>query len=192
MDDGELMQRVQAGDEPALALLMERWELPVKRLAARMVLNATEAEDIAQETFVRVWRLRDKFRGGAAFRPWVFAIAVNLARNRLRWWRRRPAVSLEAWEERGTRAGDEGRKYEAKDEREGRAGVEREERAVAVRKAVAELPVDLREAVVLFEYEQMSHAEIAAVVGCSAKAVETRLYRARAVLRKRLEGELER
>jgi RNA polymerase sigma-70 factor (ECF subfamily) len=193
MEDGALMQRVQAGDEPALATLMERWELPVKRVAARLVLNAAEAEDIAQETFVRVWQQRGTFRPGAEFRPWVFAIAVNLARNRLRWWRRRPVVSLDAWEAGGgTRAGDEGRRSEMKDEKEGRGVVEKNERAAVVRAAVAELSVELREAVVLFEYEQMSHAEIANAAGCSAKAVETRLYRARGILRKKLERELER
>ena len=91
-EDRELMARVQAGDDAALGVLMKRWELPVKSLIARMVLNAGEAEELAQETFVRVWQQRARFRADAAFRPWVFAIAVNLARNRLRWWRRRPMV----------------------------------------------------------------------------------------------------
>jgi RNA polymerase sigma factor (sigma-70 family) len=68
-----------------------------------------------------------------------------------------------------------------------RTRLERDERAAAVREAVSELPDDLREALVLFEYEEMSHDQIAKIQGCSAKAVETRLYRARAILRKRLE-----
>ena len=72
------MARVQGGDEAALGELMERWELPVKRLLARLVQNAAEADDLAQETFVRVWQQREKFRAGAEFRPWMFAIAVNL------------------------------------------------------------------------------------------------------------------
>ena len=79
------MRRVQAGDEAALGALMERWELPVKGLIARIVLNSRDADELAQETFVRVWQQREKFRAGAEFRPWVFSIAVNLARNRLRW-----------------------------------------------------------------------------------------------------------
>jgi RNA polymerase sigma-70 factor (ECF subfamily) len=86
---------------------MKRWELPVNSLIVRMVLNAREAEELAQETFVRVWQQRAKFRADAAFRPWVFAIAVNLARNRLRWWRRRPMVSLEAWTESPTSPGSD-------------------------------------------------------------------------------------
>jgi RNA polymerase sigma-70 factor (ECF subfamily) len=163
--DRELMTRVQTGDEAALGGLMERWELPVKGLIARLVLNASEAEELAQETFVRVWQ--------------QFAIAVNLARNRLRWWRRRPEVSLEAWnetEDRGGRTDDEGRTG-------GAAGLEQAERAAAVREEIAALPVELREAIVLFEYEDLSHAEIGAAVGATPKAVETRIYRAREKLR---------
>jgi RNA polymerase sigma factor (sigma-70 family) len=143
---------------------------------ARLVLNASEAEELAQETFVRVWQQREKFRAGAEFRPWVFTIAVNLARNRLRWWRRRPAVSLDEWSDGG--------KSKMKDEGPtGAEAAERAERAVAVRDAIAELPVELREAIVLFEYEQLSQAQIAEMVGATPKAIETRIYRAREKLR---------
>lgn len=169
------MGRVQAGDEAALGTLMQRWELPVKALIGRIVLNAVEAEELAQETFVRVWQQREKFRADAAFRPWVFSIAVNLARNRLRWWRRRPNVSLDEWTESPVERGSS--------EPAGAAVLERQERASAVREAIAALPLDLREALVLFEYEQLSHAEIAVAVGATPKAVETRIYRAREKLR---------
>lgn len=187
-EDRALMRRVQAGDEPALGVLMERWELPVKALIARIVLNAREAEELAQETFVRVWQQREKFRADAEFRPWLFAIAVNLARNRLRWWRRRPEVALEAWESGGdgTGARAEGGAWMADAGRTAVNALERTERAAAVRDAIAALPLELREAIVLFEYEQMSHLEIAAAVGATPKAVETRLYRGREKLRRAL------
>lgn len=185
-EDGALMARVQAGDEAALAALMERWELPVKGLIARIVLNAREAEELAQETFVRVWQQRGKFRAGAAFRPWVFAIAVNLARNRLRWWRRRPEVALEEWS--GTEDGGQRTENRGQMAQGGARGLEAAERAAAVREAIAALPLELREAIVLFEYEQLSHTEIAAAVGATPKAVESRLYRAREKLRKSLAG----
>lgn len=171
------MARVQAGEEAALAALMERWELPVKAVIARLIFNASEAEELAQETFVRVWQQREKFRVGAEFRPWIFAIAVNLARNRLRWWRRRPEVALDEWGE--TLADD-------KSERGG-AGMERAERAAAVRAAIAALPAELREVIVLFEYENLAQAEIAQVVGATPKAVETRIYRAKEKLRAALQ-----
>ena len=166
------MERVQRGDEAALAALMERWELPVKALIARLVFNATEAEELAQETFVRVWQQREKFRAGAEFRPWVFSIAVNLARNRLRWWRRRPEVELEAWSGSERPGGVAGLREE-----------EKRERAAAVRDAIAALPGELREALVLFEYEGLSQAEIAEAVGATVKAVETRIARAKEKLR---------
>ncbi len=173
-EDTALMRRVQTGDEGAFGALMQRWERPVKSVIARMVMNAREADDLAQETFVRVWQQRARFSADAPFRPWIFAIAVNLARNRLRWWRRRPEVALEEWTDipAETAVGAE--------------VVEQSERAAAVRQAVAALPADLREALVLSEYERMSHAEIAIAVGATPKAVESRIARARERLRARL------
>ena len=184
-EDAELMRRVQTGDESAFAALMTRWELPVKAVIGRLVLNASEAEDLAQETFVRVWQQRERFRAGAEFRPWVFSIAINLARNRLRWWRRRPVIALGDWSDAA--AESEGSVPVSGGEEAGASRLESAERATAVRDAIAALPVDLREAIVLFEYEQMSHAEIAAAVGATPKAVETRIYRAREKLRAALQ-----
>jgi RNA polymerase sigma factor (sigma-70 family) len=178
-DATELMRRVQSGDEAALSSLMEHWELPLKGLLIRFLHNEQETLDLAQETFVRVWEQRAKFRPGAEFKHWLFSIAVNLARNRLRWWRRRPEVTLEAWS--------------GEDESETSAEtLEAKERATAVRAAIDTLSQDLREAVILAEFEGMSQAEIAAATGTTVKAVESRLYRARATLRKSLVRWLER
>lgn len=185
-EDRAWMARLQAGDEAALAPLMERWELPVKAVIGRLLLNASEAEDLAQETFVRVWQQRHRFRPGAEFRPWLFAIAVNLARNRLRWWRRRPSVSLDAWTDGPGGSGPRPPMALAADAPVGTAELERLERAHAVQEAIAQLPAHLREALVLFEYEQMSQADIAGVVGATPKAVETRVYRAREKLKSAL------
>lgn len=173
-EDAELMGRVQAGDEAAFAALMERWELPVKAVIARIVLNASEAEELAQETFVRVWQHRGQFQAGKPVKPWLLGIAVNLARNRLRWWKRRPAVALEEWTELPESAGATTASSDT---------VERTERVQAVRDAIAQLPIDLREALVLFEYEHMSYAEIAEALDTTAKAVESRIARARERLR---------
>ena len=175
-DDSDLMQRVQGGDEFALGVLMRRWERPVKSVIARLIFNARETEDLAQETFVRVWQQRMKFTPTAPFRPWIFAIAVNRARNRLRWWRSRPEIAIEEWTETPV------------EDPVGAGLVERAERAAAVRDAIAALPVDLREAIVLSEYEQLSQSEIAVVVGTTRKAVENRVARARDRLRSSLKG----
>lgn len=170
------MARVRAGDDAAFAELMHRWERPVKAVIGRLVGNAAEAEDLAQETFVRLWRGRERFREGSAFRPWILTLALNLARNRLRWWRRRPVISLEAWDESGGAPASDPAGDAA-------SAAVSSERAAAVRDAVAALPRELREALVLFEYEGLAQAEIAAIVGASPKAVETRIRRARERLR---------
>lgn len=177
-NDAELMARVREDDRAAFATLMERWELPVKSFAARIVLNATEAEDVAQETFVAVWQNRARFRPGAEFKPWVFTIALNLARKCLRWWRRRPSVSLDAWNDATPSSPQTPTEPAAGADRLVRAEV-----ATAVRDAIAALPPELREAIVLFEYENLSHAEIAGIVGATPKAIETRIYRAKEKLR---------
>lgn len=177
-DDSALMRRVQTGDETAFAELMQRWELPVKALIARVVLNSAEAEDLAQETFVRLWQHRDRYDTTRPFRPWILGIAMNLARNRLRWWRRRPSVSLDEWTEPPEdRAAAENR---------GARGIERRERAGAVRDAVAALPPQFREALALFEYERLSYAEIAESLRLPVKTVENRILRARERLRSAL------
>lgn len=182
--DEVLMARLCAGDETALSALMGRWERPVKSLLYRLLLNSDEAAELAQEAFVRLFFNRSRFRSGARFGPWLLTIAANLARNRRRWWRRHPAVSIEAlnaeqdgqapaWEPTDPTAGPE------------QSAVSRE-RAAAVRSAVAELPHDLREVVVLSEFEELPRGEIAAILGCTTKAVEMRLYRARERLRRSL------
>jgi RNA polymerase sigma-70 factor (ECF subfamily) len=181
-EDAEIMRRVQAGDPAALGLLMERWEAPIKGLLARLLQNSGEAEDLAEETFVRVWQQRARFRPEAQFRPWIFAIAVNLARNRLRWWRRRPTVALRDWD---------GAEDPASGPGTGGAAMEKHERAEAVRAAIAALPRKWRESIVLFEFERMPCAEIAAAVGATPKAVESRLHRARAALRQSLRAWME-
>ena len=176
--DEELMRRLQGGEDAALAQLMQRWEIPVKRFIFRIVGNTAEAEDLAQEVFVRVYSKRATYRAGAKFSTWCFSIATNQARNRLRWWRRRPAISLNAWTEAGGDTTDESRVGESAS-----SNAVTHEQIAAVQAAVAALPLDLRTALVLFEYEDLSMAEIAAALDCSAKAVESRLYRARQQLK---------
>ena len=182
--DEDLMRRLSGGEDAALAPLMQHWEAPVKRFIFRLIGNAAEAEDLAQEVFVRIYTKRHTFREGARFSTWCFAIAANQARNRLRWWRRRPALSLDAWTEAGGDTPDHSpagapASHEAV----------RHERIAAVRTAVAGLPLDQRTALVLFEYEGQSMEEIAAALGCTTKAVDNRLYRARQRLKLALQAE---
>jgi len=167
------MQALQQGEDRALDRLMTRWQVPLRSFLYRQTLNEEDALDLAQETFVRVYRHRTRFRSNAKFSTWLFAIAHNLARDHARRRNRRPTQSL-----------DEA--PEPVDDRQPLGSAEEKERATAVRAAIAGLSNELRTAVVLFEYEERSHAEIASIVGASAKAVETRLYRARQQLKKTL------
>ena len=178
-DEG-LMGALAAGDDAALNPLMDRWQLPLRSFLYRYTQNEADALDLAQETFVRIYQHRARYRAGARFSTWMFQIALNLARSRARWQRRHPTDPLESGSENPNSRGQFSNESTPAD------AALRAERAGAVREAVAALPAELREAVVLFEYEDKSHAEIAAIVRVTPKAVETRLYRARQQLRKTL------
>lgn len=173
--DMETMQRLQCGDNLALNELMERWQKPVLGFAFRYVGNREDAVDIAQETFVRVYEYRDRFAGTGKFSTWLFSIAANLCRNHARWLSRHPSVPLDA--------GEESCKEHKDSAPQPWENAERDDLAGAVREQVQALPHDLKTVVLLSVYDERPHAEIAEMLHCTAKAVETRLYRARQLLR---------
>jgi len=179
------MERLAAGHDAALNELMERHATPVFHFLCRMLGNEDDANDLAQETFVRVFRARDSFRTNEKFSAWLYTIAANLARNHFRWRSRHPNVSLET-ESPGT-----DQTLGATIPGENPAPNEQAlaaERAAAVRAAVGRLPEDLREAIVLCEWEERSVAEAAVILETTPKAIESRLYRARQTLRERLKS----
>ncbi len=181
--DGADMARLCSGHDAALNDLMERHGAPVFSFLYRMLNNEEDANDLAQETFVRIYRSRDSYRPGAKFTTWLFTIAANLARNQLRWRHRHPNISIDAESlESGSSVGDvlpaEGPLPDAQ--------LTEHERAAAVRQAVEHLPEDMREAIVLCELEDQSIATAAEILETTPKAVEARLYRARQLLRQRL------
>lgn len=177
------MERLAAGHDAALNDLMERHATPVFRFLCRMLGNEDDANDLAQETFARVFQSRDKFRTSERFSTWLFTIAANLARNQIRWRTRHPNVSLDA--ETGTAEEPLANVLPATDAAPNERALAKE-RVVAVRRAVRKLPEDLREAIVLCEWEEKSVAEAASILDATPKAVESRLYRARQHLREEL------
>ncbi len=178
-EDTALMLRLQSGEDTALNELMTRWQTRLVSFTYRYVGNHADALDLAQETFVRVFESRHRYKPTAKFSSWLFQIASNLCRNYFRWRKRHPTVALDSATDEGGRLGDA-----VPSESDSPADtLARIEVAAAVRKGVHALPHDLKTAVLLFEYEDLSHEEIATVLGCSRKAVETRLYRARNILR---------
>jgi RNA polymerase sigma-70 factor (ECF subfamily) len=178
--DAKDMSRLLAGDDTALNELMGRHADKLFHYLLRCLQNEEDATDLAQEAFVRVYQHRARFDPKQMFSTWLYAIATNLLKDRYRWRSRHPQVSLDAENERtgipirenliasGPLPGE---------------GLERVERADAVRRAIAALPEELRVPLILAEYEERKHAEIGAILGCTAKAVELRLYRGRQQLR---------
>ena len=168
------MRRLQGGDASALDLLMERWQVRLRSYLMRHGQNDPAACDLAQETFVRVFRHAGRFDPRRNFSTWLFQIALNLLRDQARRKKRGATSSLEE-------------APETVDDNTPQSTTESNETAAAVRGAVAQLPVPLREVVILSEFEHRSQAEVAEIIGASPKAVETRLYRARAKLRESLQ-----
>ena len=186
--DAADMERLAAGHDTALNGLMERHGERLFHYLVRLLQNENDAADAAQESFVRIYQHRSRFDTRQKFSTWLYAIASNIARDRLRWRSRHPQVSLDAQlEESGRRVMDN-----LPDQNPSpRQTLEASERASAVRAAVAALPEALRLPLVLAEYEGRAQAEIAEILDCSIKAVEMRIYRARKQLREQLRSVLE-
>lgn len=186
-DNAALMLRLQAGEDTALNELMTRWQTPLVSFIYRYIGNQADALDLAQETFVRVFESRHRYKAKAKFSTWLFTIASNLCRNYIRWQQRHPTIAL-------NREGAEGGLTDItaslpSADKSPAEHAQDQEAAAAVKREIQNLPHDLRTAVLLFEYEDLSHQEISRILRCSAKAVETRLYRARNMLRRALMAE---
>ena len=172
------MKRLAAGDDLALNGIMHRWKDKVSAFLYRMTGSSEVAADLAQETFVRLYQSRARYQPTAAFPTYLFRIAANLGRNHARWRTRHPTVSIED-------CTTIFRQMPVHDESPDQAA-QQHETLLHIEKAIGTLPVDLREALHLFTYQEMSQHEIAQTLGCSIKAVETRIYRARQMLKKLL------
>lgn len=187
-EDRQDMARLNAGHDAALNALMDRHSERLFHYLVRQLNNESDAADLAQETFVRVYHHRARFDPDQKFSTWLYAIATNLLRDRFRWHKRHPQVSLDAEREEAGSILDTLPDGAASASEQ----ITAEERAAEVRAAIESLPEELRTPLILSEYEELSHAEVGAILACTAKAVETRLYRARNHLRKRLTGILQR
>ncbi len=182
--DTEYMVRLALGDDLSLNALMDRWGSRITAYLYRMTGNRDHAVDLAQETFVKLYQARDRYRTDGIFSTYLFAIASNLAKNHTRWRIRHPTVSLDASPDDST-----GPALQLVDpQSDPGETAQKMEQMTAVAAAFRVLPPDLREAMSLFIYEGMGYAEIGVLMGCSTKAVETRIYRARQILKEQLKG----
>jgi RNA polymerase sigma-70 factor (ECF subfamily) len=180
--DQQLVERVQAGDKTAFDLLVRKYQHRVLKLVSRFVSDAAEAEDVAQEAFIKAYRALASFRGDSAFYTWLYRIAINTAKNALVSNRRRPVdfdLDLQDPEQYDRHA-----RLKEGDTPEG--VLLTEEIRTVVEKAMEQLPEDLRTAIVLRELEGLSYEEIAEAMDCPVGTVRSRIFRAREAIDKKL------
>ena len=178
--DEELVGAFQGGDLSAFDALVRRWNRRIQGAIHRFMGSEEDARDLCQETFLRAFRALGAFKREARFSSWLYQIALNLCRDRMRRRRGRTLLSLEELEEGG----------EVPPIVPGPTAIEQLEAADlsrAVADAVAALPEEQREVIVLKEYEGLTFMEIAEVLGLPPSTVKTRLYRGLGQLRVRLE-----
>ena len=181
--DVQLMLDVKAGDEASFELLLHRYRTPLVNFLYRMVRNREQAEDLAQDVFLRVYRAREDYVPSAKFTTWLFRIATNLALNSVRDTRyRKLEVSIDA-PIGETEDGDE----RTLDIPEKHPNIEQhlveDARRKMIRHAIDKLPEKQRAAVLLHKYQELDYAEIAKILNCSESALKSLLFRAYEALR---------
>jgi RNA polymerase sigma-70 factor (ECF subfamily) len=175
--DEDLVAAFQAGDVAAFDVLVQRWERKIQGAIYRLLRSEEEARDLCQETFLKAFRGLGSFRGQAKFSSWLYQIALNLCRDRIRRKKGKTWVSLE---EIGEAEADPRSPNVLE-------LVEAGDLARRVAAAVATLPEEQREAVILKEYEGMTFPEIAEILDVPVSTIKTRLYRGLSQLRGQLE-----
>ncbi len=183
-----LVQRVQKGEKGAFDLLVRKYQHKVVSLVGRFVRTPEEAEDVAQEAFVKAYRALANFRGDSAFYTWLYRIAVNTAKNHLvAQGRRVSIVDVETEDAEQFASADGLREYDTPE-----GLLLSRELAEYINRALTALPEDLRMAVTLREFEGLSYDEIAQVMECPVGTVRSRIFRAREAIARVLAPLLER
>ncbi len=180
--DQALVERVQRGHRQAFDLLVLRYQQRILKLIMRYVYDPVEAQDVAQEAFLKAYRALPSFRGESAFYTWMYRIAINTAKNHLATLQRRP-VSLDQDPE-GPEHYDIGGRLRDEDTPE--RIVLRDELAQTVADAIGALPEELRGAIMLREIDGLSYEEIAQAMDCPVGTVRSRIFRAREAIDRRV------
>ena len=181
--DQVLVERAQKGDSRAFELLVSKYQRRLTRLLFRFVKDEHEVNDVAQEAFIKAYRALPNFRGDSAFYTWLYRIAINTAKNFLVVNGRQPVIQ-------GGLANDEGELLDLTEQmpdyRTPETDLLNREIIHTVDAAVAGLPEELRQAIMLREMEGLSYEEIAQTMNCPIGTVRSRLFRAREVIAKEL------
>jgi len=182
--DVQLMLDVKAGDEQSFALLLHRYRTPLVNFLYRMVRNREQAEDLAQEVFIRVYRARADYVPSAKFTTWLFRIATNLALNSVRDTRhQRMEVSLDAPVTVDSEEGDERPLDVAEKNPNIEEHLVQQAQRDMIRHAIDKLPEKQRAAVLLHKYQDLDYGEISKILSCSQSALKSLLFRAYETLR---------
>ena len=179
--DLELVKRVQRGEKSAFDLLVLKYQHRIGAVIGRFVPDHAEAQDIAQESFMRAYRALHNFRGDAQFYTWLYRIAVNTAKNHLVAMKRRPPTSDVEVDDAEHFTGARMQDNDTPEHE-----LLREEIAREVSETVAALPEELRQAITLREVEGLSYEEIAETMDCPIGTVRSRIFRAREAIDARL------
>lgn len=180
--DEDLVAAFQSGDIAAFDELVQRWDRRIHGVVYRLIGNHDEARDLSQEAFLKAYRALGSFKKESRFSSWLYQIAINATRDRLRRRRRRTDLSLDDLEDKAESA--------LRDVRPSALDrIESDDLSRAIAGAMAALPEEQREVVILKEYEGLTFPEIAQTLDLPLSTVKTRLYRGLAQLRTRLERE---
>jgi RNA polymerase sigma-70 factor (ECF subfamily) len=183
--DEELVFRIRAGEEDLFEVLVRRYQSRVLAHVARMVGSRDDALDLSQEIFLKVFGALDRYNPAYKFSTWVFRIAGNAAIDHLR--KRRPrTVPLEVQDADGRMSSFEYKSHDL----DPYAELRNVERGSAIARAIAALPAEFRELITLRHFGGLSYEQIAEVKQMPLGTVKNKLFRARAVLKDRLSGEL--
>lgn len=182
-EDQQLVERVQRGDKRAFDLLVLKYQHKILGLIVRFVRDPHEAQDVAQEAFIKAYRALANFRGDSAFYTWLYRIAINTAKNYLVSRGRRPPETDVSAEDAEFYEGD----HALKDIETPERLLLRDEIEATVHGAIAQLPEDLRTALTLREFDGLSYEDIASVMQCPVGTVRSRIFRAREAVDKALQ-----
>ncbi|HTG93689.1 MAG TPA: sigma-70 family RNA polymerase sigma factor [Pyrinomonadaceae bacterium] len=191
IQDGQFIERLKRGESAAFETLVNERSGEIYGLLYRLTENPEEARDLTQETFLRAFQSIRSFRGDSDLRTWIYRIAINQARNRWRWWRRRrrdSTVSIDSTDENGKPALVATLKAENVQSPEQDTLAHERERIL--RNALKDLRRVYRETVILRDIEGFAYEEIAVALDISVGTVKSRLARGRQELRSKLEGSL--
>lgn len=180
--DQQLVERVQKGDKRAFDLLVIKYQHKVMAVISRLIRDHAEAQDVAQEAFIKAYRALPNFRGDSAFYTWIYRIAINTAKNHIVARNRRPPSNDLDVEEAEFYPGNDAIHEMNTPER----NLLRDELQITIDQAFQDLPTDLRTAVTLREIEGLSYEEIAEVMECPVGTVRSRIFRAREAIDRRI------